>query len=69
MADTNIFNSRIELDCFCLDITEAWIKYRLKENKTVSLDDFFDWTEDLVCGLECNFKDAYEEVLDKEYEE
>ena len=28
MNETNIFNNWLELDCFCLDIAEAWIKYR-----------------------------------------
>lgn len=61
MNDTNIFNSSIELDCFCMDIAEAWIKYRKRENKKVSLDNFLDWAGDFMHCLELNFEDVYEE--------
>lgn len=57
----NIFNSNLELDCFCLDFAEAWIKYRQKINKSVTLDDFMEWvTEEFEPKLEINFADVYE---------
>ena len=57
----NIFNNNLELDCFCLDFAEAWIKYRQENNKPVTLDDFMDWVADeLTPALEVNFADVYE---------
>lgn len=64
MNDNNIFNSYIECDIFCMDIAEAWIKYRQKENKPVSLDDFMDWVEEFTHSLESNFNDVYEAEFD-----
>ena len=45
MKESNIFNNWLELDCFCMDIAEAWIKYRQSKNKEVSLDEFMEWCE------------------------
>lgn len=62
MSETNIFDSCIEMDCFCMDIAEAWIKYRKSKNKEVSLDEFMEWVWDDFCvALENNFDDVYEE--------
>ena len=62
MNENNIFNSYLERDIFCMDIAEAWIKYRQSKNQEVSLDEFVDWVmNDLYPALECNFEDVYEE--------
>lgn len=62
MRETNIFNSWLELDCFCMDIAEAWIKYRRANELTVTYDEFIDWvTEQLTPAFECNFADVYED--------
>jgi hypothetical protein len=62
MSERTIFNNWLELDCFCMDIAEAWIKYRKSKNQEVSLDEFVDWVmNDLYPALECNFDDVYEE--------
>ena len=57
----NIFSNKLELDCFCLDFAEAWIKHRQKINKPTTLDDFMEWvTEEFEPTLEINFADVYE---------
>lgn len=62
MRETNIFNNWLELDCFCMDIAETWIKYRKSKNKEVSLDEFMEWVmNDFCIALENNFDDVYEE--------
>ena len=65
MDERNIFNNWLELDCFCMDIAEAWIKYRQSKNKEVSSDEFMDWVmNELYPALECNFDDVYEEEFE-----
>jgi hypothetical protein len=67
MNESNIFNNWLELDCFCLDIAEAWIKHRQKINKEVSSDKFMEWVmNDLYPALEGNFNDVYEEEFEHE---
>lgn len=67
MKDTNIFNNWLELDCFCIDIAEAWIKYRQSKNKEVSLDEFMEWVmNDLCITLENNFEDVYDDEFGDE---
>ena len=62
MNETNIFNNYVVMDCFCMDIAEAWIKYRQSKNKEVSSEEFMEWVmNDLYPALECNFDDVYEE--------
>ena len=57
----NIFNSNLEMDCFCLDFAEAWIKNRQTTNSSVTIDDFMEWVEEvLMPSLEINFADVYE---------
>lgn len=57
----NIFKSYLELDCFCLDLAEAWIKYRQSINKPCTLDDYMEWVSDYFApALEVNFADVYE---------
>lgn len=57
----NIFNSTLEMDCFCLDFAEAWIKYRHEINETTTMDDFMEWAEEVFMpALEINFADVYE---------
>lgn len=57
----NIFNNELEMNCFCLDIVEEWIKYRQEINKPITSDDFMEWlTEHFEPALECNFADVYE---------
>ena len=69
MNENNIFNSNLERDIFCMDIAEAWIKYRQKENKPVSFDDFWEWVEEFTQCFENNFYDVYEEEFGVIYEE
>ena len=71
MNTTSIFNGWLELDCFCLDIAEGWIKYRQSKDKEVSLDAFMEWVmNDLYPSLECSFDDVYEEEFGhREYED
>lgn len=58
----NIFNNWLNMDCFCMDIAEAWIKYRQNNNLEVSSEEFMDWvTYDFANALENNFDDVYEE--------
>lgn len=67
MNESNIFNNWLELDCFCLDIAEAWIKYRQSKNKEVSSDRFMEWVmNDLYPALESNFDAVYEEEFENE---
>lgn len=67
MKERNIFNNWLELDCFCIDIAEAWIRYRQSKNKEVSLDEFMEWVmNDLCIALESNFDDVYEEEFEDE---
>ena len=62
MNDKNIFNNWLEMDCFCMDIAEGWIKHRKSKNKEVSLDEFVMWImNDFYPALESNFDDIYEE--------
>jgi len=69
MNETNIFNNWLELDCFCLDIAEAWIKYRQNKNKEVSSDEFMEWVmNELYPALECNFDDVYKDEFGDEEE-
>ena len=69
MNENNIFNSNLERDIFCMDIAEAWIKYRQKENKPVSFDAFWEWVEEFTHDLEYNFNDVYEAEFDTTEEE
>jgi hypothetical protein len=65
MKESNIFNNWIELDCFCMDIAELWIKYRQSKNKEISSEEFMEWVINELCpALECNFDDVYEEGED-----
>ena len=57
----DIFTNYIAMDCFCMDIAEAWIKYRKNENSPVTSEEFMEWVDELVCSLEYNFDDVYEE--------
>lgn len=67
MKESNIFNSWLELDCFCYDIVEGWIRYRKSKDKEVSLDAFVEWVMDeLYPSLECGFNDVYEEEFESE---
>ena len=69
MRESNIFNNWLELDCFCIDIAEAWIKYRQSNNKEVSSEEFMEWVmNDLYPALECNFDDVYEEEFENKEE-
>lgn len=69
MKESNIFNNWIELDCFCCDIVEGWIKYRQSKDKEVSLDEFMEWVmNDLYPALECGFDDVCEEEFGDEEE-
>ena len=70
MRESNIFNNWLELDCFCMDIAAAWIKYRQSKNKKVSSDEFVEWImNDLYPALECNFNDIYEEEFEQTEDE
>ncbi len=73
MEERNIFNSSLEMDCFCLDIAEAWIKYRKNSNQKVSRFEFEDWIiNELNPALDYNFGDVFEAEFgyrDDEYEE
>ena len=74
MSNKNIFNSCLELDCFCLDVAEAWVKYRKDNDLRVSCDEFEEWvTSELNPALTYNFEDVYEAEFgyreDNEYEE
>lgn len=61
MKERNIFNSSLELDCFCLDIAEAWIKYRTNNDLRASYNKFEEWVSNELCpALEYNFNDVYE---------
>lgn len=64
--DSNIFNSWLELDCFCYDIIEAWIKYRKSKNKTYTEDDWTDWVQD---ELEPAMYSAYKDCVEDEEDE
>lgn len=65
MNERNIFNNWLELDCFCINIAEDWIKYRQSKNKEVSLDRFIEWVmNDFIIALESNFDDVYEEEFE-----
>ena len=67
MNDKNIFNNWLELDCFCMDIAEGWIKYQQSRNKEVSLDKFVEWImNNLYPALESNFETIYEEEFENE---
>ena len=67
MNDRSIFNNWLELDCFCMDIAEAWIQYRQSKNKNVSSDEFMEWVmNDLCIALEGAFDDVYEEETESE---
>lgn len=44
-----------------MDIAEAWIKHRKSKNHSVTSEDFMEWVDELVCSLEYNFDDVYEE--------
>jgi hypothetical protein len=67
MNERNIFNNWLELDCFCMDIAEAWIKYRQSKNREVSSEEFMEWVmNDLYPALESNFDDVYEEEFEDE---
>lgn len=67
MNERSIFNNWLELDCFCMDIAEGWIKYRQRQNKEVSSDEFMEWVmNDLYPALECAFDDVYEEEFEEE---
>ena len=68
--NTNIFNSSINLDCFCADIAEAWIKYQCSKNWEVSSEEFMDWVvNELEASLEYNFDTVYEEEFGHREEE
>lgn len=70
MDERSIFNNWLELDCFCMDIAEAWIKYRQRKNKEVSLNKFVEWImNDFYPALESNFDDVYEEEFGYKEEE
>ena len=67
MSERNIFNNWLELDCFCMDIAEAWIRYRQGKNKEVSSEEFMEWVmNDLCIALEGGFDDVYEEECEVE---
>ena len=67
MNESNIFNNWLELDCFCYDIVEGWIRHRKSKNKEVSSDKFMEWVmNNLYPALECGFDDVYEEVFREE---
>lgn len=67
MKESNIFNNWLELDCFCYDIAEGWIKHRQSKDKEVSLDAFIEWVMDTLCpALECGFEDVYEDEFENE---
>jgi hypothetical protein len=69
MKERNIFNNWLELDCFCMDIAEAWIRYRQSKNKEVSSDEFMEWVMNELCiALESGFDDVYEEEFEDEEE-
>lgn len=57
----DIFTNSLAFDVFCMDIAEAWIKYRKSKNRPVTSDDFMEWVDVLVSNLEWNFDDVYEE--------
>ena len=61
IAGSIIFTNYIAMDCFCMDIAEAWIKHRKSKNHSVTSEDFMEWVDELVCSLEYNFDDVYEE--------
>lgn len=70
MNERNIFNDWLELDCFCIDIAEAWIKYRQSKNKEVSSDEFMEWVmNELYPALEGNFDNVYEDEFESEEDE
>jgi hypothetical protein len=57
----NIFTNWLEMDCFCMDIAEAWIKYRKSKNLVTSSEEFMSWVDEFAGALESNFGDVYEE--------
>lgn len=71
MNNRNIFNNSLEMDCFCLDIAEAWVKYRKDNDLNISYYEFEDWiVNELNPALAYNFDDVYEaEFGHSEYED
>ncbi|MGN5457059.1 MAG: hypothetical protein ACI4XN_13770 [Candidatus Kurthia intestinigallinarum] len=61
IKDSNIFNSWVEMDCFCYDIVEAWIEYRKSKSMTCTEEDWFDWFHEyLAPALEWAYQDCVE---------
>ena len=62
----DIFDNYLAMDCFCMDIAEAWIKYNKSKNRPVTQEDFMEWVDnELYCALEYNFQDVYEEEFER----
>lgn len=56
-----IFNNWLEMDCFCMNLAEAWIKYRQSRDLEVSCEEFMEWVmSDFTNTLELKFCDVYE---------
>ena len=60
----DIFTNWVAMDCFCYDIIEAWIAYRKSKGLSCSKDDYLDWLEEFMQGMEVNFADCVEEEDD-----
>ena len=59
----DIFTNPLAMDCFCMDIIEAWIKFRQSKGYSVTFEDFMGWLDEFACTFEFNFDDVYEEVF------
>lgn len=62
----DIFNNWIEMNLFCYDIVDAWVKYRRSKNKTYTRDDWIEWIQD---ELESALDYAYDEWIEDEEDE
>lgn len=63
---SDIFNNWIEMNLFCYDIVDAWVKYRRSKNKTYTRDDWIEWIQE---ELEPALDYAYDEWIEDEEDE
>ena len=57
----DIFTNYLAMDCFCMDIAEAWIRFQKNRGRPVTSEDFMNWVDEFQCALVYNFDDVYEE--------
>jgi hypothetical protein len=52
-----------------MDIAEAWVNHRKKNNLEISLDRFMEWMENLNYYLESGFEQVYEDEFGSDEED